>query len=155
MGENLAVKLYNWDKEDGYEVPEDQNLYNCYFFNPWKESNPLNKIKLHGGEISKASNGGQACHINLNEHLTKEQYLKLMNFAMQEGCDYFTFNIPMTECEDCHHVTNVPVKVCPKCGSKHISYWTRIIGFLVKVSNWAEARQQEFKERLFGDVKIQ
>jgi ribonucleoside-triphosphate reductase len=27
-GENLAVKLYEWDKADGYVVPEDQNLYN-------------------------------------------------------------------------------------------------------------------------------
>ena len=34
----------------------------------------------------------------------------------------------MTECEDCGHITNIPVKECPKCGSKHISYWTRIIG---------------------------
>ena len=127
-GENLAVKLYNWDKQDGYKVPEDQNLYNCYFFNPWKETNPLNKIKLHSGAISKASNGGQACHINLDEHLSKNQYLKLMDFARVEGCDYFTFNIPMTECEDCGHITNIPVKECPKCGSKHISYWTRIIG---------------------------
>lgn len=122
MGENLAVKLYNWDKQDGYKVPEDQNLYNCYFFNPWKEINPLNKIKLHGGAISKASNGGQACHINLDEHLSKNQYLKLMDFARIEGCDYFTFNIPMTECENCGHITNIPVKECPKCGSKHISY---------------------------------
>ena len=33
-GEGLAVKLYNWDKEDGYVVPSDQTLYNSYFFNP-------------------------------------------------------------------------------------------------------------------------
>lgn len=31
-GEDLAVKLYNWDKEDGYIVPSDQNLYSSYFF---------------------------------------------------------------------------------------------------------------------------
>lgn len=58
-GENLAVKLYNWDKKDGYWVPEDQNLYNCYFFNPWNHSaNAIDKIKAHGGEVSKASDGG-------------------------------------------------------------------------------------------------
>jgi len=149
-GENLAVKFYNWDKEDGYIVPKDQNLYNCYFFNPWKEDNTLNKIKLHGGEISKASDGGQGCHLNLSEHLSKKQYLHIMDIARKEGCNYFTFNIPMSECADCHHTVNAPIKDCPKCHSKNIEYWTRVIGFLTKVSNWSKERQLEFTKRYFG-----
>lgn len=151
-GENLAVKLYNWDKADGYKVPEDQNLYNCYFFNPWTEENVLNKIKLHGGEISKASDGGQGCHINLSEHLSKSQYLKIMDVARKEKCNYFTFNIPMSECEDCHHIVNAPIKECPVCHSKRISYYTRVIGFLTKVANWSKERQKEFTKRYFGNA---
>lgn len=151
-GENLAVKLYNWDKADGYRVPDDQNLYNCYFFNPWKEENILNKIKMHGGEIAKASDGGQGCHINLSEHLSKKQYLRIMDIARQEGCNYFTFNIPMSECEDCHHVVNAPIKECPVCHSSNISYYTRIIGFLTKVVNWSKERQIEFTKRYFGNA---
>lgn len=58
-GENLAVKLYQWDKADGYYVPEDQNLYNCYFYNPWSENTSvLDKLKLHGKDISKFTDGG-------------------------------------------------------------------------------------------------
>lgn len=57
-GENLAVKLYNWDKQDGYVVPEDQNLYCCYFFNPWDNTSILDKIELHGKEISAYTDGG-------------------------------------------------------------------------------------------------
>lgn len=57
-GESLAVKLYNWDKKDGYEVPSDQNLYNCYFYNPWDNTSILDKIKLHGKEISQYTDGG-------------------------------------------------------------------------------------------------
>lgn len=151
-GENLAVKLYNWDKADGYAVPQDQNLYNCYFFNPWKEENILDKIKLHGGEISKASDGGQGCHINLSEHLSTKQYLEIMDVARHEGCNYFTFNIPMSECEDCHHVVNAPIEECPVCHSKNISYYTRIIGFLTKVANWSRERQVEFTKRYFGNA---
>lgn len=149
-GENLAVKLYNWDKSEGYEVPKDQNLYNCYFFNPWKEENVLNKLKMHGGEISKASDGGQGCHINLSEHLSAKQYLQVMDIARQEGCNYFTFNIPMSECNDCHHVVNAPIEECPLCHSKNITYYTRIIGFLTKVTNWSKERQLEFTKRYFG-----
>ena len=156
-GENLAVKLYEWDKNDGFWVPEDQNLYNCYFYNPWDNTSVLDKMKLHGKDISQFTDGGQACHINLDTHLSKEQYLKLLDFARENGTNYFTFNIPMSECKDCHHTVNAPIKVCPKCGSKNIDYWTRIIGYLTKVGNWSNPRQIEQKHRTYTkdcDVKI-
>lgn len=58
-GEGLGVKLYNWDKKDGYEVPENQNLYNCYFYNPWTtETSIIDKFKLHGAEVAKYCDGG-------------------------------------------------------------------------------------------------
>ena len=74
-GENLAVKLYEQDKKDGYYVPEDQNLYSSYFFKQWdKNISILDKLKLHNKEINTYCGGGQACHIHLDEHLSKEQY---------------------------------------------------------------------------------
>lgn len=152
-GENMAVKFYKWDKSDGYYVPKDQNLYNSYFYNPWKEDNPLIKLQLHGGDISKASDGGQGCHINLDTHLSKEQYKGLMKAAREYGCNYFTFNVPMTKCLDCNHVVNGPVGKCPKCGSTNIDYYTRVIGFLTPISNWSPERKQEFFERLYGKNK--
>ena len=128
-GEGLGIKLYNWDKKDGYKVPKDQNLYNCYFYNPWNTSTSvLDKIKLHGKDINNYTDGGQACHINLDTHVSKEQYLKLLDVAKDEGCNYFTFNIPISECRECHHIVNAPIKECPICHSKNIRYYTRIIG---------------------------
>ena len=150
-GEGLGVKLYNWDKKDGYKVPENQNLYNCYFYNPWDNTSVLDKFKLHGKEIAKYCDGGQAAHINLDSHLSKEQYLKLLDFAMQQGTNYFTFNIPMSECKDCGHVVNGPIEECPICHSKNIVYWTRIIGYLVPVSSWSSDRQIEFEKRVFSN----
>lgn len=126
-GENLAVKFYEKDKADGYYVPEDQNLYNSYFYNPWDNTSVLDKITLHGKEINRYTDGGQATHINLDSHLSTEQYLKIMDFAMKQGNNYYSFNIPMSECE-CGHVVNAPIIECPKCGSNKIKYWTRIIG---------------------------
>ncbi len=149
-GENLGVKLYNWDKRDGYYVPEDQNLYNCYFYSPWNNTSVLDKFILHGKKISKYCDGGQALHANLDSHLSKEQYLKLLDFAREQGTSYFTFNIPMSECKDCGHVVNAPIKECPICHSKRIRYWTRIIGYLVPVSSWSEARQEEFTHRVYS-----
>lgn len=150
-GEGLGVKLYQADKKDGYYVPEEQNLYNCYFYNPWDNTSVLDKLKLHGKEISSYCNGGQACHINLDTHLSKEQYIKLLDIARVEGCNYFTFNIPMSECKDCGHVVNAPIEECPKCKGTNIKYWTRIIGYLTAVDNWSKARQIEFTKRVYGD----
>ena len=130
-------------------MPEEQNLYNCYFYNPWDNTSVLNKFILHGSKISKFCDGGQALHVNLNEHLSKEQYLKLIDFAIVNGTNYFTFNIPMSECKDCHHVVNAPITECPICKSKNIKYYSRIIGYLTAVDNWSVERQKEFKHRKY------
>ena len=151
-GENLAVKLYNWDKKDNYVVPKDQNLYNCYFYNPWDNTSILDKIKLHGKGTSKLTSGGQACHLNLEEHLSKEQYLQLMDIFRIEGTNYVTFNIPMSECKDCGHTVNAPIIECPKCKSKNIKWWTRIIGYLTSVDAWSKPRQEEFKKRIYAKI---
>lgn len=153
-GENLGVKLLEWDKKDGYYTPEGAKRYSCYFFNPWNDKvSIIDKLKLHGGDIAKALSGGQAAHLNLDTHLSKEQYKELMHIAMENGTNYFTFNIPMSKCKDCAHVVNAPIKECPKCQSKNIRYYTRIIGYLVAVDNWSEAMQKEFGDRYFSDLK--
>ena len=153
-GENLGVKLLEWDKKDGYWTPEGAKRYNCYFFNPWNDKvSILDKIKLHGGDIAKALSGGQAAHLNLDTHLSKEQYKQLMHVAMESGTNYFTFNIPISKCKDCNHVVNAPITECPTCHSNNIKYYTRIIGYLSAVDNWSEAMQKEFKDRYFSDEK--
>lgn len=148
-GEGLGVKLYNWDKKDGYVVPENQNLYNCYFYNPWDETSILDKFKLHGREIAQYCDGGQALHANLDAHLSKQQYLHLLDVAKDEGTSYFTFNIPMSQCRECGHVVNAPIDECPICHCRHIKYYTRIIGYLVCVDNWSNPRQLEFAIRKY------
>lgn len=154
-GENLGVKLYNWDKADGYKVTEGRERYSCYFFNPWdKSTSVIDKIKLHGGDIAKAISGGQASHINLDDHLSAKQYNELMHIAAKEGCNYFTFNIPMSECKKCGHVVNAPIDECPVCHSKDIRYYTRVIGFLRPVDNWSEPMQKEFTQRIYTDKTI-
>lgn len=152
--ESASIKLYNRDKKDGYKVPEDINLYTSYMFKPYDVSlTILDKIKLHGKEyIGEFLDGGAACHINLNEHLTKEQYKKVITTAAKEGCEYFTFNVPNTECRDCGFITKIPLEECPKCKSKNLDYYDRIIGYLSKISNWSAGRQKEQKRRVYKSV---
>ena len=127
--ESLASKNYNWDKKDGYWVPSNRNLYNSYFFLQSDNNiSVLDKMYLHGNSTYQYTDGGSACHINLEEHLNKEQYMKLIDYAIKEGTSYFTFNIPNSKCEDCGYITKHPIIECPKCHSKNISQYVRIIG---------------------------
>lgn len=93
---------------------------------------------------------GSAAHINLEEHLSKEQYLKLLDFAIKEGTSYFTFNIPNSKCEDCKHIVKAPIKECPKCGSKHITWYTRIIGYLRPLTSFGKDRLIEARKRTYS-----
>ena len=88
--------------------------------------------------------------MNLEEHLSKTQYRQLLAVAAKEGCNYFTFNIPNTLCNDCGHIDKRYLHECPKCGSKNIDYMTRIIGYLKRVSNFSQARQQEEHRRFYA-----
>lgn len=148
--ESLGAKNYNWDKEDGYVVNPDRVLYNSYFYLAHDNTSVLDKFRLHGKEFTETLDGGVGCHINLEEHLSKEQYLKLIEFAVENGTSYFTFNIPNSECEDCHYIVKKPIKECPKCGSKNIKWYTRIIGYLRAIKNFGYERQIEASKRVYS-----
>lgn len=95
---------------------------------------------------------GVACHINLDSHLSKKQCEMLLNHAAKTGCQYFTFNVPNAECENCGFITKIPITKCPKCGSNNISLWDRIIGYLSKIKNWSKPRQIEQKTRIYNNL---
>ena len=150
--ESAAIKLYNRDKKDGYWVPNDTNLYASYIFKPNDPNiSVLDKLYLHGNSVCGDNlDGGSAAHIGLDSHLSKEQYLKIIKYAAEVGCKYFTFNVPNSECDDCGYITKVPIKECPKCDSKNISYYDRVIGYLTKIKNWSKGRQIEQKTRVYS-----
>lgn len=149
--EGLGGKNYRWDKKDGYIVPEDENLYNSYFFDAHDDTSVLDKMILHGRQTAQYCDGGSACHINLEDHLSKEQYLKLIDFAVANGTNYFTFNIPNSKCDDCGYITKHPITECPKCHSKNITQYTRVIGYLRPVKSFGKDRQIEASKRHYGN----
>lgn len=151
--EGLGGKNYNWDKQDGYWVPEDVNLYNSYFYNAHDDTSILDKFILHGRQTYQYTDGGSAAHINLEDHLSKKQYLKLIDFAVENGTSYFTFNIPNSKCEDCKYIVKRPITECPKCHSKKITWHTRIIGYLRPTTSFGLDRFIESGKRVYSKVK--
>lgn len=151
--EGLGGKNYNWDKEDGYWVPDDENLYNSYFYNAHDDTSVLDKFILHGRQTYQYTDGGSAAHINLEDHLGKEQYIKLIDFAIANGTNYFTFNIPNSKCDDCGYITKHPITECPKCHSHNITQYTRVIGYLRPIKSFGKDRQIEASHRTYSDGK--
>jgi len=147
--ENVGVKHAKWDREDGFKVPRD--CYNSYFYIVEDTSlNVLDKFRLHGKNYIEHLTGGSALHMNLEEHLSKAQYRQLLRVAAVEGCNYFTFNIPNTICNDCGHIDKRYLKACPHCHSTNVDYLTRIIGYMKRVSNFSAARQAEASRRYYA-----
>lgn len=150
--ENVGVKHARWDREDGYYVPRD--CYNSYFYvveDP--NTDIIEKFRLHGRRFIEHLTGGSALHMNLDEHLSQPQYRQLLRVAAKEGCNYFTFNIPNTLCNDCGHIDKHHLHKCPKCGSTNLDYLTRIIGYLKRVSNFSLDRQKEAGRRFYQKVE--
>jgi ribonucleoside-triphosphate reductase len=113
---------------------------------------------LHGRQTAQYCDGGSACHINLEDHLSKEQYLKLLEFAVKEGTNYFTFNIPNSKCDDCGYITKHPITECPKCHSHNITQYTRVIGYLRPIKSFGKDRQIEAYKRQYSkevDILLQ
>ena len=153
--ENLGVKNYNWDKKDGYKVSENRVCYNSYLYKVEdSEIDPIDKFFLHGKENLQYLDGGSALHLNLEEFPTKESYKKLYNVAAKVGCNYWTWNVKCTICEEknCGYIDKRTLDHCPKCGSKNISYGTRVIGYLRKINNFSPERQKEADKRFYSKM---
>ena len=149
--ENLGVKNAKWDKEAGLQVP--RGCYNSYFFPVEDDSyNIIDKLRLHGKENTQWLDGGSACHLNLEQLMSKEQAYALICMAGKLGVNYWTFNVLMTICNDCCFINVNTENHCTKCGSKDIDYATRVIGYLKRISSFSEARQKEAGLRIYNNA---
>lgn len=150
--ENVGVKHARWDREAGYFVPRE--CYNSYFYIVEdKNTDIIEKFRMHGRRYIQHLTGGSALHMNLEEHLSAPQYRQLLRVAAKEGCNYFTFNIPNTLCNKCGHIDKHNLRECPVCHSTDLDYLTRVIGYLKRVSNFSADRQKEAKRRFYQDAR--
>lgn len=146
--ENLGVKNASWDRKDGYYVPRE--CYNSYFYRVEDQYiNPLEKFDLHGKEILDYLDGGSALHLNLEEYLSSQQYVLLIDLAALKGCNYFCTNVKVTICNDCQHIDKKTSLICNKCGSENIDHATRIIGYLKRITSFSKERQIEAQKRAY------
>lgn len=144
--ENLGIKNAKWDKADGYLVGRE--CYNSYFYVVEDDNtNPLDKFLLHGRELIDYLDGGSALHLNLEESLSADAYLDLINIAAKTGCNYFCINVKITICNQCQNIDKRTLPKCSACGTEDVDYGTRVIGYLKRVSSFSSGRRKEHRLR--------
>lgn len=147
--ESLGVKNAVWDKKDGLKVNRD--CYNSYFY-PVENNliSILEKLAMHGRDVSEYLDGGAAVHLNLEQLPTKAGAKGLMRAAARMGVPYWTFNVLSTICDKCSTIDPNTLSKCPKCGNEDLDYGTRIIGYLKRISDFSSARQAEHGRRHYA-----
>ena len=144
--ENLGVKNAKWDSKDGYVTKRD--CYNSYFYLVEdNDCNHLDKLVLHGREINQYLDGGSALHLNLDESLSTDAYVKLFDAAAKTGCNYFCVNVKITICNQCDHIDKRTLTSCSSCNSTDVDHGTRVIGYLKRVTSFSNDRQNEHSLR--------
>ena len=43
---------------------------------------------------------------------------------------------------------------CPKCGSKNVFGFSRVVGYFSRIDNWNTGKKAEFKDRQKGNYEI-
>lgn len=149
--ESLGVKNAKWDKKDGLKVKRD--CYNSYFYPVENEQiSILEKLAMHGKDVSEYLDGGAAVHLNLEQLPTIDGAKGLIRAAARMGVPYWTFNVLCTICDDCGHIDPSTLTKCPNCGNVNLDYGTRIIGYLKRISSFSSERQKEHAKRHYALV---
>jgi ribonucleoside-triphosphate reductase len=144
--ENLGVKNAAWDRADGYQVARD--CYNSYFYVVEDEDiSFVDKFHLHGRDMIEFLDGGSALHLNLEEYLSENQFLLLLDLAALSGCNYFCTNVKVTICNDCGHIDKRTRSECSRCQSESVDYATRVIGYLKRITSFGSGRRREHSRR--------
>jgi len=150
-GEGAAISLAK--KDLVYFGENEHLLYSNQFIPLWEDIDLISRAKIDG-KLSKYFNGGVISHLNISSKTSNQQMIDLIKFAASCGLDHFALNACFAKCED-EHVSLTNGDTCPTCSKPIETKYTRIVGYMTPVQNWAKERREfEFPRRKFEELKI-
>lgn len=146
-GENSSIKLADKDRLLGLNAGYD--IYSNQFIPLTTQADMLDRIRLQG-LFDKHFSGGAICHVNVEQQLTDpKQLADLIKACARQGVVYWAVNYNIQRCEQ-GHMSVGRGDSCVICGSAVIDNFTRVVGFLTAVKNWApKRREQDYPNRQF------
>lgn len=146
--ERANVVLSQKDNEL-YKNKEQYFIYSNQWIPLMEKCSLQEKIRL-GAILDKECGGGQISHINLaGDFASEEQAWNLLNYIAKSGVIYFAYNRKISVCDKEHAFLS---EMCPKCGSKPVDTYSRIVGFFVPLSSYSKERKIEFNKRKWFDL---
>jgi len=147
-GESMAVRLAQVDRTLFGEKNVPATMYSNQFIPLWEDATIWERLETDG-RYNKLITGGGIVHAQIGEKVTTKQAENIIKFAVKSGCEHFALNAVYAQC-DKGHTTFGKIETCPECGSKNMTYLTRIVGFFTKTSSWNKTRREwEFPKRKF------
>ena len=149
-GETAAAKLM---KKDAFFYPEivvkDLPLYGNQFIPLGIKTTIQERVRI-AATFDNFCNGGSILHVNIDGPFSSfENAWDMMNYISDQGVTYFAFNTKINACEKNHGFYG---NVCPDCGGKPVTQYTRIVGFLTPVRTYSKDRKAEFALRNWMEV---
>lgn len=149
-GETAAAKLM---KKDAFFYPEivvkDLPLYGNQFIPLGIKTTIQERVRI-AATFDNFCNGGSILHVNIDGPFSSfENAWDMMNYISDQGVTYFAFNTKINACEKNHGFYG---SVCPDCGGKPVTQYTRIVGFLTPVRTYSKDRKAEFALRNWMEV---
>jgi len=148
-GESMSHRLANADRiifgKEDYFI--DYNIYANQFIPLWEEASLWERLRLDGKYNSMVTGGG-IVFCEVGEKITNAQKIKIIEYALNNGCEHFVLNSVYTKCESGHSTLGKYEK-CLECGSEKVDYITRVVGFFTPVSSWSAPKvEYDFKRRI-------
>jgi len=143
--ENASIKLAKKDKLLGYDIGVP------FYANQWvpltTKADVLDRIRISGALDSKMS-GGSILHVNLDSKIEDTQkIINIIKACAKQKVIYFALNYVLNLCEN-KHMSVGNNTICPTCGAPITNTYSRVVGFLVDLSNSAqERREHDFPNR--------
>lgn len=147
--ESMAVRLCKLDTLLGFN-PHQYPLYSNQYLPLWEEVSIYDRFRLQG-IFDSLTSGGAILHINVQDSkpLSPIQFRALLEQARVSGTTYFAINLAFSECPK-HHYSIGQREECPVCHGPIVNQYTRVVGYLSKVSAWNKVRRtQDYPNRYF------
>ena len=149
-GESAAAKLM---KKDKFFYPDaniyDLPLYGNQFVPLGIKTTLQERIKI-ASAFDSFCNGGSILHVNIDAPFNSfEQAWDMTHYIADQGVTYFAYNTKIQACEKNHAFYG---SVCPVCGGKVATEYTRVVGFYTPVRTYSSERKAEFELRRWENV---
>jgi len=98
-------------------------------------------------ETQKLFTGGVIKHIFVHRPVEPTKISELMLEVLKTDIVYVSYTPTQCVCLSCGYRTTQLIWECPKCGSRDVEQWTRIVGYYRPVRQFNPGKRAEFRAR--------